>query len=168
MDYAGFLIESKIADSYIANAGKGRFFLKNYEKGTTVRIQDLETDLNIYKNIQEIQNADQEHILNFAHSRCKDSDINTQYMYVNKVPFYTNHSLNNNISFQIRAGKKLTYITRDVKAGEEMLQNYEDYTINPWFEEYLHSIGEKSLREFGVEQNKFTTNNEEVLEQLIT
>ena len=159
MDLGGFLIESEVSESSIPNAGKGRFFLRDYEKGKVVRIQEIETDLHIFKNIQEIRSADEDLILNFGHSRCQNSDINTEYVYVNKQPFYTNHSSNNNISFQIRAGKKLTFLTRDVKAGEEMLQNYEEYTINTWFEDYLHTQDKKSLREFGIEFNKDNMNN---------
>tara|TARA_B100000945_G_C20322008_1_gene568124 strand:+ start:275 stop:772 length:498 start_codon:yes stop_codon:yes gene_type:complete len=164
MDLGGFLIESEVSESSIPNAGKGRFFLRDYEKGKVVRIQEIETDLHIFKNIQEIRSADEDLILNFGHSRCQNSDINTDYVYVNKQPLYTNHSSNNNISFQIRAGKKLTFLTRDVKAGEEMLQNYEEYTINTWFEDYLHTQGKKSLREFGIEFNKDNMNNYQEIE----
>ena len=164
MDSDGFFIESEVKDSCIPNAGKGRFFSRDYEKGKVVRIQEIETDLLIFKNIQEIRSADEDLILNFGHSRCQDSDINTDYVYVNKQPLYTNHSSNNNISFQIQAGKKLTYLTRDVKAGEEMLQNYEEYAINTWFEKYLHTQGKKSLREFGIEFNKEDVNNYKEIE----
>tara|TARA_Y100000996_G_scaffold224277_1_gene176430 strand:- start:15050 stop:15547 length:498 start_codon:yes stop_codon:yes gene_type:complete len=164
MDSGGFFIESEVKDSCIPNAGKGRFFSRDYEKGKVVRIQEIETDLLIFKNIQEIRLADEDLILNFGHSRCQNSDINTDYVYVNKQPLYTNHSSNNNISFQIQGGKKLTYLTRDVKAGEEMLQNYEEYAINMWFEKYLHTQGKKSLREFGIEFNKDNMNNYQEIE----
>lgn len=164
MDSDGFFIESEVKDSCIPNAGKGRFFSRDYEKGKVVRIQEIETDLLIFKNIQEIRSANEDLILNFGHSRCQDSDINTDYVYVNKQPLYTNHSSNNNISFQIQAGKKLTYLTRDVKEGEEMLQNYEEYAINTWFEKYLHTQGKKSLREFGIEFNKEDMNNYKEIE----
>ena len=160
MDSDGFFIESEVKDSCIPNAGKGRFFSRDYEKGKVIRIQEIETDLLIFKNIQEIRSADEDLILNFGHSRCQNSDINTDYVYVNKQPLYTNHSSNNNISLQIQGGKKLTYLTRDVKAGEEMLQNYEEYTANIWFENYLHTKCKKSLREFGIEFNKDNTNKE--------
>ena len=160
MDLDGFLIESEVKESSIPNAGKGRFFLKNYNKGKVIRIQELETDLHVFKDINDIKQVDEDLILNFGHSRCKNSDIDTDYVYVNKQPLFTNHSSNHNISFQIQAGKKLTYLTRDVKAGEEMLQNYEEYSINTWFENYLHSQGKKSLREFGIEFNNEHSNNE--------
>ena len=50
----------------------------------------------------------------------------------------TNHSLNNNIDYIYTNCEKITRLTRDVKAGEEMLQNYCNFTKNEWFEDFLH------------------------------
>lgn len=156
----GFLIETEIKHSSIPGAGRGRFFAHDCLVGKIIRIQDMDTDLNIYKNVADIVCENKDLVLNFAHSRCKDSDIDSTHVYVNKIPFYTNHSSTNNISFRIRTGKKLTYAIRDVEAGEEMLQNYEEYTTVPWFENYLHSIDKVSLREQGIKYNMLEAKSE--------
>ena len=57
MDLDGFLIESEVKESSIPNAGKGRFFLKNYNKGKVIRIQELETDLHVFKDINDINDT---------------------------------------------------------------------------------------------------------------
>jgi SET domain-containing protein len=117
-------------------------------------------DLNVYKSVADVVVENSELVLNFAHGRCRDSDIDTDHVYINKIPFYTNHSSDNNISFRIRTGKKLTYAIRDVEAGEEMLQNYEEYTTVPWFENYLRSIDKVSLRELGIKYNMLEAESE--------
>lgn len=157
MDNDGFFIKSEVKQSSIPGAGKGRFFLQACKCGDIIRIQDINSDLNIYKNIQDIENENNDLVMNFAHSRCQDSDIDTDHIYVNKTPFFTNHSSTNNISFRIRTGKKLTYATRDVQAGEEMLQNYEEYTPVSWYEDYLHLNDKISLRELGIKYNMLSS-----------
>jgi|TARA_B110000240_G_C13171599_1_gene313860 hypothetical protein len=153
MSDSGFLIDTELKRSSILGAGIGRFFTQPCEKGNIVRIQDMVVDLEVYKSVADLMVANNDLVLNFAHGRCCDSDIDTDHIYINKIPFYTNHSSHNNISFRIRDGKKLTYAIRDIQAGEEMLQNYEEYTTIPWFENYLHSIDKISLREFGIKYN---------------
>jgi len=153
MEDGGFLIKTELKDSIIPGAGRGRFFSQDCLAGKIVRIQDMNTDLNIYKNVSDIMRENTELVINFAHGRCKDSDIDSSHVYINKLPFYTNHSANNNISFRIRTGKKITYTTCDVKTGEEMLQNYEEYTPVPWYETYLYSLDKISLRELGIKYN---------------
>ena len=156
----GFLIDTEVKRSFISGAGNGRFFAQACEQGKIIRIQDLVDDLNVYKSVADVVVENSDLVLNFAHGRCRDSDIDTQHVYINKIPFYTNHSSDNNISFRIRTGKKLTYAIRDVEAGEEMLQNYEEYTAVPWFENYLHSIDKVSLRELGIKYNMLEAESE--------
>ncbi len=100
MEGDGFLIETEIKHSIIPGAGRGRFFSQDCLAGKIIRIQDMNTDLNIYKNVADIMSEDNDLVLNFAHGRCKDSDIDSSHVYINKIPFYTNHSSNNNISFR--------------------------------------------------------------------
>ena len=57
----------------------------------------------------------------------------------------------NNITFQYNGDQKITYTTKNVKKDDEVFQNYCEYTQVPWFENYLHSKGKFSLREFGME-----------------
>lgn len=159
MECDGFLIKTEVKHSIIPGAGRGRFFTHDCLAGKVIRIQDMNTDLNIYKNVSDILLENTDLVTNFAHGRCKDSDIDSTHVYVNKIPFYTNHSSNNNISFRIRTGKKLTYTTCHVKAGEEMLQNYEEYTPVTWYENYLYSIDKISLRELGIKYNMLDSEN---------
>ena len=155
-----FLVETDIKESTIPNAGKGRFFSKNYNKGQIVRVQCINSELHVFKNVSELKMADEDMILNFAHTRCANSDVQTTDVYVNKERLFTNHSSNNNVAFKYMGNNKYTYTTRDVLLGEEMLQNYNDYTPVTWFEDYLHSIGKISLREFALSLHENDNSNE--------
>lgn len=146
----GLLVKTELKQSNIPQAGRGRFFLENYEQGTIVREQCIDTDLHVFTCVQDIKTTNEEHICNFAHTRCADTDVNCEHVYLNKEPLYTNHSSNHNIAFKFIGNKKITFTSRDVEAGEEMLQNYNHYTKVDWYEQYLHSINRKSLREFAL------------------
>lgn len=141
-------VNTEIMDSGIAGAGKGRFFMEDCKKGTVVRVQSIDTDLFVYNNLEELKQADFDAVLNFAHTRPRDSDVEASEVFINKERLYTNHSNENNIAFKFVGNKKLAYTTRDVKAGEEMFQNYNDFSAVAWYETYLHSLGKMSLREF--------------------
>lgn len=141
-------VNTEIMDSGIAGAGKGRFFMEDCKKGTVVRVQSIDTDLFVYSNLEELKQADFDAVLNFAHTRPRDSDVEASEVFINKERLYTNHSNENNIAFKFVGNKKLAYTTRDVKAGEEMFQNYNDFSAVAWYETYLHSLGKMSLREF--------------------
>ena len=155
-----FLVKTEIKESTIPNAGKGRFFCNNYNKGQLVRVQSIDSDLHVFKNVSELKAVDEDLILNFAYTRCYDSDVQTTDVYVNKERLFTNHSSNNNVAFKYMGNNKYTYTTRDVNAGEEMFQNYNDYTPVRWFEDYLHSIGKTSLREFALSLLENDNSNE--------
>lgn len=141
-------VKTEIADSGIVGAGKGRFFKEDCKKGTIVRVQSIDSDLHVFNNLDELKQASVDTVLNFAHTRPRDSDVETSEVFINKERLYTNHSIDNNIAFKFIGNKKLTYTTRDVKSGEEMFQNYNDYTPVSWYESYLHTLGKMSLREF--------------------
>mgnify|MGYP001274679257 CR=1 FL=1 len=164
MDNTDLLIKTEIKSSTIAGAGKGRFFLENCKRGTIIRIQLIGSELLTFNSVSELKDANKDLTINFGHSKSKNSTIDTDTdrdtIYINNVPLYTNHSLNNNIAFLYFSDRKITYTTRDVYSGEEILQNYCDYTEVPWYEDYLHSIGEISLREFG---ERDLANNSEVI-----
>jgi hypothetical protein len=140
-------IKTEITDSGIPGAGMGRFFKEDCKKGTIVRVQSIDSDLHVFNNLDELKQANLDTVLNFAHTRSSDSDVETSEVFINKQCLYTNHSKDNNIAFKFMENKKITYTTRDVKSGEEMFQNYNDYTPVSWYENYLHTIGKISLRE---------------------
>ena len=141
-------IDTEIKRSTISGAGLGRFFKQNYQAGTVVRVQSICDDLFVFSKVDDFNDFDTDLIHNFSHTRCLDSDIDCEDVYVSKKPLYTNHSINHNIVFKFVGDKKFTLISRDVIKGEEMLQNYTHYRKVDWFEDYLHSINKVSLREF--------------------
>lgn len=141
----GMHIKTEIKGSTIAGAGRGRFFMQDCAKGTILRVQSIDTDLYVFNNSDELKEANIDDVVNFAHTVPSGT---------NKERLYTNHSFNNNIAFKIIGNKKVTYTTCDVKLGEEMLQNYLDYTPVPWFEEYLRHIGKMNARMFALTLDK--------------
>ena len=154
LDKDDFLISTYVKKSSIPEAGDGRFFSNDCKAGTIIRVQSIEKDLTKINSIEDMNNIDENLIDNFAHSKTINDDCNTSdTIYINKKPLFTNHSNDNNISFQYINDQKITYTTKDVKKNEEIFQNYCEYTKVPWFEEYLHSKGKISLREFGMQFN---------------
>lgn len=150
----GMHIKTEIKDSTIAGAGRGRFFVQDCAKGTIVRVQSIDTDLYVFNNSDELKEANIDDVVNFAHTVPGGTDVLTSQVFINKERLYTNHSFNNNIAFKFIGNKKVIYTTCDVKLGEEMLQNYLDYTPVPWFEEYLHHIGKMNVRMFALSLDK--------------
>jgi len=146
-----FLKKTYIKKSNIPSAGNGRFFADNCKSGTIIRVQSIERDLIKINNIDEISNIDINLIHNFAHSKTiTNNSSESDVVYINKQPLFTNHSNDNNISFQYINDRKITYTTKNVKKNDELLQNYCEYTRVHWFEDYLKTIGKFSLRELGM------------------
>ena len=74
---------------------------------------------------------------------------------MNFPPMYTNHSTNPNVTMYYHETEKLTVLERDVVDGEEMVQDYAEYSEVKWFEDFLVEKGVKqSIRQFGVEFNQ--------------
>ena len=85
----------------------------------------------------------------FGHTLPIHSNIKTNFVYLNFPPMNTNHSIYNNIDFEYTENEKLTYLTRDVYSGEEIYQNYCNFSECKWFEDYLHKYERVSARELG-------------------
>ena len=152
LDKDDFLIKTYVKKSSIPEAGDGRFFSNDCKAGTIIRVQSIENDLTKISNIRDILVTDENLIDNFAHSKTITDHYHTSdTVYINKKPLFTNHSNDNNITFQYIGDQKITYTTKKVKKHDEIFQNYCEYTKVPWFENYLHSKGKFSLREFGME-----------------
>jgi len=148
--YNDFLIPTIIKTSNIKNAGSGRFFIENHKKGTIIREQIINSDsLHVIKNKEECKKYDIELLKHFGHSLPNNSEIKTNYVYINFPPMNTNHSLDNNIDFLFKDNKKITFLIKDVKSGEEILQNYSNFRKVDWFEDYLHENNLISARELG-------------------
>tara|TARA_B100001250_G_C19663110_1_gene728041 strand:+ start:238 stop:687 length:450 start_codon:yes stop_codon:yes gene_type:complete len=146
----GFLINTYTKSSNIQNAGIGRFFAEDGKKGDTVRVQNIQDDLFIYRNIEELKTCNYPY--KFGHS--KPNISNDNMVYFNKEPLYTNHSKFNNVAFKFTDDTKITYLIRDVKKDDEMLQDYTSYSKIEWYEDYLNSINEQSLRQFALSMSK--------------
>lgn len=145
-----FLIKTIIQPSSIQGAGTGRFFVEDHEKGTIIRKQKMGSDnLHVIKNKDELDKYNLQLLKHFGHSKPKHSELKTNYIYLNFPPMNTNHSEDNNIDFIYVHHEKITYLTKDVKAGDEIFQNYRNFERVYWFEEYLHEKGEISARELG-------------------
>ena len=152
LDKDDFLIKTYVKKSSIPEAGDGRFFSNHCKAGTIIRVQSIEKDLTKINNIHDISVIDENLIDKFGHSKTITDHYDTSdTVYINKKPLFTNHSNDNNITFQYNGDQKITYTTKNVKKDDEVFQNYCEYTQVPWFEDYLHSKGKFSLREFGME-----------------
>lgn len=146
-----FLIKTIVKPSTIKDAGKGRFFVEDQKKGTIIRKQIINSDsLHVIKNREELKKYDLYLLMHFGHSKPKHSKLNTNYVYLNFPPMNTNHSEDSNIDFIYSNSEKITYLTKDVKAGEEIFQNYRNFEKIEWFENYLHEKNLISARELGV------------------
>lgn len=149
-----FLVETEVKQSNIPNAGRGRFFCKDYEKETIIRKQKVDSDeLYIFNNEKQLELVNFDYLLNFGHSRPIE-DINDNSIYLNNPPLFTNHSNVPNIYFIYNNDEKYTIASKDVKKGEELYQDYSIYKKIDWFEHFLEKNNKKSLRCFGNELNK--------------
>ena len=145
-----FLVKTIIHSSSIPGAGTGRFFVEDQKKGTIIRKQKIGSDsLHVIKTRDELDKYNLQLLKHFGHSKPKHSELKTNYVYLNFPPMNTNHSEDNNIDFIYVHDEKITYLTKDVKAGDEIFQNYRNFEKVDWFEEYLHGKGEISARELG-------------------
>ena len=136
-----FKIKTIIKKSLIPNAGNGRFFDQDYKKGTLVREQDFSSDeLIVLKSIEDFKkyNVTDNELIHFCHSIPNNHDSNN-FIYLNRPPMVTNHSDSPNI-YYVYSDKKRTYTLRDVKKGEEMYQDYNQFTEVKWFTDYLKEI----------------------------
>ena len=147
----GFLIPTYVKESTIKSAGKGRFIIGNHKKGSIIIKQEINSEtLHVIKNKDELKNYNIELLKHFAHTEPKDCNLKTNYVYLNFPPMNTNHSENNNIDYIYFDKYKITYLIRNVKDNEELLQNYCNFKQNNWFEDYLHNNKLISARELGI------------------
>ena len=156
-DPDGFYIPSEIKQSVIPNAGRARFFVQDHKSGTVVRKQILgSSTLKVYRNIEDVNDAgiDIEHLGHFGHSTPKDCDLHENVMFVNTPPMHSQHSAdsdNSNINYLYTDTEKICVLRRDVKAGEEFMQDYTNFKEVKWFEDHLNAKKFKSPRQFGTE-----------------
>ena len=154
-DADGFYIPSEIKQSAIPNAGRGRFFVEDHKKGTVVRKQVLNSStLKVFRNVQDVADAglDMEYLGHFGHSTPKDCDLHKDVMFINTPPMHSQHSADSdsaNIHYLYTDTEKICVLMKDVKAGDEFMQDYTNFKEVKWFEEHLNSQKFKSPRQFG-------------------
>jgi hypothetical protein len=132
-----FKLKTDIKKSSIDGAGLGRFFGGNFKKGEILRIQDLNNcdHIVIINNEKEAILYDMDFMYNFGHS-IPDDNIDKSYehsIFLNVPPMFSNHSFTPNIRYKYEDDKKITMLTKDVKEGEEIVQDYSKQTNVDWY-----------------------------------
>ena len=153
--YTDFKIDTFIGPSTIA--GNGRFFNENVKKGTIIREQkinspsllkfDNENDLMTYISST---NKDLEKIRHFFHTTPSYSKFYRNSVFLNNPYMYTNHSFNPNIYFEYTENYKYTITSKDVKIGDEMFQDYLNFSKVECFENFLKEYNFTSSRELAL------------------
>tara|TARA_B100001094_G_C18163874_1_gene790898 strand:+ start:1685 stop:2155 length:471 start_codon:yes stop_codon:yes gene_type:complete len=150
-------VKTEIKESNIEGAGSGRFFCSDYPKGTIVRKQNLSNPNNILKfsNEKSLKFEDLNTLVHFGHSKpIYDKQNRHKNVVFLNVPFMnTNHSKFPNIKYHFTKHNKYTILIKNVKKGDEMLQDYASFSQVQWFENYLNKSNVSSCRELGVSLN---------------
>jgi len=146
-----FYIETEIKESNILNAGIGRFLLEDCKKDTVIRKQKINSqELFKFTDESNFSIIDLDVLRHYAHTSPKDN-LEDNSIYLNDPPLYTNHSDNPNVYFIFNEDFKYTLSKFDLKKGDELYQNYNDFKKIEWFENFLNNKNIKSLRQFGEE-----------------
>ena len=139
-----FKLKTEIKKSSIDGAGLGRFFCGDYNKGDILRIQEINNKdhIVVINNEKEAILYDLDFMYNFGHSIPNDN-IDKSYkdsIFLNVHPMFSNHSFTPNIEYKYEDDKKITILTRDVKEGEEIFQDYSKQTKVDWYINFLNKI----------------------------
>jgi len=71
---------------------------------------------------------------------------------------FSNHSTNPNIAYRYTKQQKIAYTTRDVKAGDEILQDYCEFSNVKWYSDYVTELGETWSKPFAENLKNMETN----------
>lgn len=146
----GFKIKTNIKKSNIQNAGLGRFSLEECSPHSLIRVQKNNVNIYIYKNESEFAENFSDGISRFYHTSSHYSKIGKNYVYLNFPPMYTNHSADPNISFIYYDDIKITFAFKHIKTGDELVNNYLEYSKVDWFEKFLNKKNKISLRQMAL------------------
>lgn len=163
----GLQRKTEIKAFLIFGAGKGRFALEDLPKGSVVRIQRIDSkELHVFDGVEDLDDIADSLLINYCHTlpAYSKSGINKTHgnrIFLNVPGMCINHGsgTSENIEYQYTATHKYTIAKRNIRTGEELLQDYRDYSKVAWFEDYMASLddGRLSLRQLGLEieaQNK--------------
>jgi len=154
---SGFNVKYELKDAGVK--GQGIFALEDIPYGTKVWGL-VEGNHTVYRNESELRerikglsNEEIKHVLNHIWG----ADDNCSVLECNDQAEYVNHSSDNNnlvCGFQLSPPQNdydSCWAGRDIKAGEELTDNYACYCVPDW---YL-----KICAEYGVESSKDVCNN---------
>jgi len=172
----GYLVPTSIGLSDIICNSKQKIKARRVEvdlpAGYVVREQFYGwKELRTYNNTQELEAGIKELGMEFVAHNCfspppsivmekTSSHLLPTTVLLNVPADFSNHGKEGVCQANVRnvylSDRKLFVTTRPVKAGDELFNDYTDYSTVSWFENYLNKQGEISIRQFG---HKFEDSN---------
>jgi len=165
----GYLVPTSVGLSDIISNSKQKIKARRFEvdlpAGYVVREQFYGSkELRTYNNTQEFEAGIEELGLEFVAHNCFSPPPSTimekisphllpTTVLLNVPADFSNHGKEGvcqaNVKNVYLSDRKLFVTTRPVKAGDEFFNDYTDYSMVSWFENYLNKQGEISIRQFG-------------------
>ncbi|GIQ80968.1 hypothetical protein KIPB_001867 [Kipferlia bialata] len=152
----GFAVPTHLGVSLIPGAGVGRFLDVGVRKGHPIRVQVVGSpSLPCYRGEEElvpvVQSKGVQYVEYFGHAGPQDAPETRGLLLLNDPPNYSNHKTGEEAAMRIvyEGGRKVYRATRDLVAGEELTQDYREYGLVQWYEEWLDSHGRQSSRALG-------------------
>lgn len=154
----GFLVRTRLDDSRIAGAGLGRFVEEDVIAGGVLRRQKLGShNLLAFSNEAELLAAfphpeDLHMLADFAFCSREHPGV----ALLDCPPTYVNHAAEaqgSNTAFAFNSNEKVVFATKDIKAGEELLQDYRKIGVCDFLEKLLAGRNLQSARQFGLEHS---------------
>jgi len=146
----GYNFKTVVKASNIPEAGRGRFADEDIPAGEWVRSVCIDgAHLKEYSNWDEL-NAEKDHdwVVNFIHTPTDGSEMAKKNKVYGAHPMhFHNHSLEPNCVVVWEDGCRKTKSLRDIKKGEEFLENYGNFGKVDWFENKLAENDEWSVRQ---------------------
>ena len=150
MEDDSFKVKTYIDKSSIPGTGRGRFFDEFVPKGTIVRVQEIDSpQLLMFSNIDNLKRVELKTMFNYCHSVPIGCNYHIDKVFLNYPPMMSNHSMYANVRYTFTETHKYCIASRNIEPGEELLQNYTQFSKVEWYEDYLHKLGHISVREFG-------------------
>jgi len=174
----GYLVPTSLGLSDVICNSKQKIKARRFEvdlpAGYVVREQFYGSkELRTYNNTQEFEAGIKELGLEFVAHNCfspppsivmekTSCHLLPTTVLLNVPADFSNHGKEGVCQANVRnvylSDRKLFVTTRPVKAGDEMFNDYTDYSTVSWFDNYLNKQGEISIRQFG---HKFEKSNKD-------
>mmetsp|Transcript_18554 Transcript_18554/g.28048 ORF Transcript_18554/g.28048 Transcript_18554/m.28048 type:complete len:191 (-) Transcript_18554:74-646(-) len=142
---SGFQVATEIRRSAIPNAGLGRFVLVGLRKGDVIRKCMLGSEnLHYFESIEDMKpRIEKDGIAFFEYFGFVGPQDNPHLngrLLANNPPLFVNHPTTTgdlNIHWEWRDNILYTKAARDIKAGEELYQDYRDFDKLDWYESFM-------------------------------